>query len=147
MVGYLLARVHVYGITVFVHEPAHRIDPAPLGNYASEGVHVVGPPTWFTAQHLLVGELDPTLADDGIRGQAIEGFLFQLIVGNGAGVPEDMRGQPAFRVTADPVVVHGDARELSGALANVSHRVAASVLLHQDGAVLAVGVPCRIVAG
>src|SRR5215216_5877231 len=147
VVGYLLARVHVYGVTVFVHEPAHGIDPAPLRDYAPEGVHVVGSPAWFTAQHLLVGELDPTLAYDRVSGQALERFLLKLIVGNGAGVSEDVGGQPALWVASDPVVVDGDTPELPGALANVSDRVTARVLLDQDRAVLATGLLRRVVAG
>ena len=61
--------------------------------------------------------------------------------------PRMWAAEPALRVAADPVVVHGDALELPGALAHVGHRVAARVLLHQDGAVLAAGLYRRVVAG
>src|SRR5215211_4345603 len=146
VVGQLLARIRVYGLAVLVHEAAHRVDPAPLGNYAPEGVHVVRPPARFAAQNLLVGELDPALADHGVGIQALERLLLELILGYGAGVPEDVGGEAAFGVATDPVVVDGDALELPGTLADVSHRIAARVLLDQDGTVLATGFPGRVIA-
>ena len=143
----LLARVDVYGIAVSVHEPAHGVHPASFRDYAPERVHVVGLPARLSAQGFLVGELDPALADDGVRVQAIEGRQLELVLGYGPGVPENVGGEPALRVATDPVVVHGDALEFPGAFAHVRHRVAARVLLYQDGAVLATGLYGCVVAG
>jgi hypothetical protein len=145
-VGELLAGVYRDGVPVLVHEPAQGVHPAPLRHYPPEDVHVIHLPTGLPAQHLLVVELDPALPDDRVVLEALEGLLLELLLRDRAGVAESVGGHLPLRIVADVVVVHGDARKLRGALADVGDVVAVGVLFDEHRAVLVPQLEGRVVA-
>src|SRR5215210_9279962 len=145
-VGELRIGIDLDGVSVVVDELTQRIDPAAFRHYPPEGIHVVDFLTGFAAQKLLVIELDPALTDYRVVGEAFEGILFELFLRDRTGVAEDVGGHISLRIVANVVVVHGDARELLGALADVGDVVAVGVLFDQHRAVLVPQLEGRVVA-
>src|SRR5215211_4910229 len=117
-----------------------------LRHYPPEGIHVVDFLTGFAAQKLLVIELDPALTDYRVVGEAFVSIQFELFLRDCTGVAEDVGGHIPLRIVANVVVVHGDARELLGALADVGDVVAVGVLFDQHRAVLVPQLEGRVVA-
>src|SRR5829696_6887121 len=145
-VGQLIAGIHRDRLAVLVHEPAQGVDPATVRHYPPERVHLVHLLAGLAAQHLLVVELDPALSDDRVIGEVLEGVELELLLGDRAGVPENVSGRLPRRVVADVVVVHDDTGELLGALHDVGDAVAVGVLLDKHRAVLGAPVEGRVVA-